>query len=163
MNLHDWAVRWSIPFDAFRDLQTLLGLYTPPLPHGAAMTEGPKSEAFVQSMVRLEASQKGLYLFRNNNGALKPQGSTRPVRFGLGNDSEKVNDMMKSGDLIGWRPVVIEPRHVGYKLAQFMSVEVKPEGWQYTGQDREPAQLAWANLVNAHGGDARFVSQAGTL
>lgn len=163
MNLHDWAVRWSIPFDAFRDLQTLLGLYTPPLPQADVDIRSTKSEAFVQSMTRLEASQKGLYLFRNNNGALKPEGSKRPVRFGLGNDSEQINDLMKSADLIGWRSVVIEQRHVGYKLAQFMSVECKPEGWQYSGNDREPAQLAWANLVNAHGGDARFVSQPGGL
>lgn len=162
MSLHAWANRWAIPLEAFRDLQTTLGLYTPPLPQ-AVEGVAPKSEAFVQSLVRLEASQKGVYLFRNNVGALTPKDSKRPVRFGLGNDSPQMNDVLKSADLIGWRPVVIEPRHVGYRIAQFVSREIKEPGWQYTGAGREAAQLAWSNLVNAHGGDAAFATDKGTL
>lgn len=162
VNLHDWANKWAIPFAAFRDLQLTLGLYTPPLPQ---VDEGvaPKSEAFVQSLVRLEAREKGVYLFRNNVGALTPKDSKRPVRFGLGNDSEKINDVIKSSDLVGWRPVVIEQRHVGYKIAQFTCREVKEPGWQYSGTGREGPQQAWLNLVNACGGDAAFATGKGTL
>jgi len=160
MNLHQWAARWNIPLECLRDLQTTLGTYTPPLdPAGPA---AGKSEAWVQSVVRLEASQKGVKLFRNNVGALKDERG-RLVRYGLGNDSSAMNEVLKSADLVGFRPVVILPQHVGHTLAQFVSREVKAPGWQYTGAGREPAQLAWANLVNANGGDASFVSGEGSL
>lgn len=164
MNLHDWFMRnQGRPLDllAFRELQITLGTYTPPLfPH--EVPESGKSEAWVQSVVRLEANHKGVKLFRNNSGALEDKGG-RLVRFGLGNDSAAINKVLKSADLIGFRPVVILPQHVGHTLAQFVSREVKAPGWQYTGADREPAQLAWANLVNAHGGDASFVTGEGSL
>lgn len=161
ITLHQWATRWGIGLEAFRDLQMVLGAYTPPLPREA---EGyGKSEAWAQSVVRLEASRKGVKLFRNNVGALMPKDSKRLVRFGLANESEQINDVIKSGDLIGWRPIVIQPQHVGYKIAQFTSREIKEPGWQYTGADREPAQLAWASLVVADGGDACFATGEGTI
>lgn len=160
MNLHQWAARWGLSIECLRDLQTTLGIYTPPLdPAGPAVG---KSEAWAQSMVRIEASQRGVKLFRNNVGALKDKGG-RLVRYGLGNDSEAMNEVLKSADLVGFRAVVILPRHVGHTIAQFVSREVKAPGWQYTGADREPAQLAWANLINAHGGDASFVTGEGSL
>jgi len=160
MNLHEWAIKWGVSMEAFRDLQTTLGTYTPPLPEGHE-SEG-KSESWAQSAVRLEASQKGLKLFRNNVGALQDK-TGRLVRYGLANDTKELNAVIKSGDLIGFRPVVIAPHHVGHTLAQFVSREIKAPGWQYTGADREPAQLAWCNLINAHGGDASFATGAGTL
>lgn len=159
-NIHTWAARWNLSLECVRDLQITLGTYTPPLTDDTL--GAGKSEAWVQSAVRLEASQKGLYLFRNNVGALKDT-TGRLVRYGLGNDTKQMNDALKSADLVGWRPVVIQSHHVGHTLAQFTSREVKEPGWQYTGADREPAQLAWANLVNAHGGDAAFATGPGTL
>lgn len=162
-DLHEWFNRHAgqpLTIEAFRDLQTTLGTYTPPLPDEA---EGAgKSEAWAQSVVRIEASQKGLKLFRNNSGALKDEGG-RLVRFGLGNDSAKANEVMKSGDLIGVRPLVILPHHVGHTFGQFVSREMKPPGWQYTGEGREAAQMRWCNLVNSCGGDAAFATGAGTL
>lgn len=160
MNLHTWAARWNIPLECLRDLQTTLGTYTPTL--DPANPAAGKSEAWVQSVVRLEASQKGVKLFRNNVGALKDERG-RLVRYGLGNDSAAMNEVLKSADLIGFKRVTIEPWHVGHTLAQFVSREVKSPGWQYTGAGREPAQLAWANLVNANGGDAAFVTGEGSL
>ena len=160
MNLHEWAARWNIPLECLRDLQTTLGTYTPPL--DPAEPAAGKSEAWVQSVVRLEASRKGVKLFRNNVGALKDDRG-RLVRYGLGNDTAAMNDVIKSADLIGWRPVLIEPWHVGHTIARFTSREIKAPGWQYTGTGREPAQLAWANLVNASGGDASFVTGEGSL
>jgi len=161
MNLHTWAAKWGVGVEAFRDLQMVLGTYTPPVLPTAP--EYGKSEAFAQSEVRLEASQKGIHLWRNNVGALIPKNSSRPVRFGLANDSEAMNDVIKSGDLIGIRPFVILPEHVGFVVGQFVSREIKEPGWQYTGAGREVAQLAWINRINASGGDAAFATGRGTL
>jgi len=162
-NLHTWfSNNAGRPLDLlmFRELQITLGTYTPPLfPHD---TGHGKSEAWAQSAIRLEASRKGLYLFRNNVGALEDR-SGRLVRYGLANDTKQMNETLKSGDLIGWRPVLIQPQHVGHTVAQFVSREVKAPGWQYTGAARESAQLAWANLVNSRGGDAAFATGPGSL
>ncbi len=159
-DLHEWARRWNVPLEMLRDLQTTLGVYTPPLP--AEAPGAGKSEAWAQSAVRLEASEKGVKLFRNNVGVLEDK-TGRPVRYGLGNDSPKMNEVIKSADLIGIRPLVILPHHVGHTFGQFVSREIKPPNWQYTGSGREPAQLAWANLINANGGDAAFATGPGTL
>lgn len=160
MNLYTWAARWGLPAECVRDLQTELGIYTPPLPSDAP--GAGKSEAWTLSVVRLEASRKGVTLWRNNCGALTDS-EGRLVRYGLANDSKEMSKRIKSGDLIGWRSVLIEPRHVGHVIAQFISREAKPPGWQYTGTPREVAQLTWANTVNAAGGDAAFATGEGTL
>lgn len=158
--IHEWAIKWRVPVEALRDLQVTLGTYTPPL-DPQAPAHG-KSEAWAQSAVRLEASQKGVKLFRNNVGALKDT-KGRLVRYGLGNDTPALNDVLKSADLIGVRSVLILPNHVGCTIGQFVSRECKEPGWQYTGAGREPAQLAWANMINSMGGDAAFTTGAGSL
>lgn len=163
MSLHQWAIQWGVGPAALADLQHRLGLVTPTFD---AQRDGPtagKSEAFVQSLVRLEASQKGYKLFRNNVGVLENAETGRPVRFGLANDSAAVNKLVKSGDLIGWRSLVIPPEMVGYRIAQFVSREIKEPGWQFTGAERETAQKAWADAVNADGGDAAFATGVGSL
>lgn len=159
--LHQWALDWGVHAAALQDLQRRMGLLTPSGPDEVGPSLG-KSEAWAQSAIRLEASQKGFTMFRNNNGALKnPAG--RLVRFGLGNDSEALNNVLKSADLIGPRPMLIQPHHVGHIIGQFVSREVKEPGWQYTGDGREVAQLNWANFVNSMGGDAAFATGPGTL
>ncbi len=120
------------------------------------------SEAYAQFQVRLEAPTKGVTLWRNNVGVLTDING-RPVRFGLANDSKQLNEALKSSDLIGWRPVLITPGHVGRTLAQFVSRECKAPGWTYTGTDRERAQKAWLDLVAAAGGDSAFATGPGTL
>jgi hypothetical protein len=158
--IHQWAIKWGVRLDAVQDLQLMLGTLTLP---PSAQSSGPaKSEAWAQSAVRLEASEKGVKLWRNNVGALLDRNG-RLVRYGLANDSQQMNEKIKSGDLIGWRPVLITPAHVGHTLGQFVSREIKEPGWQYTGTEREAAQLTWANVVNAAGGDARFATGPGTL
>lgn len=162
-DLHTWFRRHAgqpLTLDAFRDLQITLGTYTPQLPEEAPGVG--KSEAWAQSMVRIEASEKGIKLFRNNSGALMDKDG-RLVRFGLGNDSANANKVIKSGDLIGIRPLLIQPHHVGHVFGQFVSREIKPPGWQFTGAGREEAQMRWCNLVNACGGDAAFATGPGTL
>lgn len=152
-----WAARWQIPPAAMADLQTrLLGL------DGTPTAVAGKSEAAVQSQVRLEASRKGGRLFRNNVGAGYGEDGSF-MRWGLANDSAQVNKVIKSADLIGLRPVLIEQKHVGLVIGQFVSREVKAAGWKYAGTDREVAQLNWAALVNTLGGDASFATGEGTL
>lgn len=159
MNLHEWAHRWGVPAAALEDLRLQLGLdNTVP----ASQRGVGHNEDAVQVAVRFEAARKGLLVWRNNVGALK-DATGRVVRYGLANDSTAVNKKIKSGDLIGVRPVTITPAHVGQVIGQFVSRECKAHGWFYTGADREPAQLAWANLVLSVGGDAAFTTGEGTL
>lgn len=126
------------------------------------------SEAYVQSLVRLEAPAKNVKLWRNNVGVLLDRNG-RPVRYGLANDSEKLNRVIKSGDLIGWRPRLITLDDVGRIIAQFVSRECKPVGWRPAPVGtserylHEEAQRAWAGLINADGGDAAFATGEGTL
>ncbi len=154
----DWAARWRIPPAAMADLQSrVLGL------DGTPGAVAGRSEAAVQNQVRLEASRKGGRLFRNNVGSFQDPASGSWVRFGLCNDSARLNAMVKSADLIGLRPVLVEPKHVGLVLGQFVSREIKAAGWRYAGTEREVAQLNWATLVNTLGGDASFATGEGTL
>jgi hypothetical protein len=122
-----------------------------------------ESEAAVQARVRVEASRKGMRLFRNNVGAFTDPDSGQFVRFGLANDSKQLNAVIKSGDLIGIRPRVVQPGDVGRLIGQLVSREVKRGGWRYTGSPREQAQLNWINLVNSLGGDAAFCTGEGSL
>jgi hypothetical protein len=116
------------------------------------------SESLVQSKVRLICARLGWYLWRNNRGAFK-DATGRWVRYGLGNDSKKFGDKVKSSDEIGWRKVVITQAMVGKTIAQFVSLECKPEGWEFNPNDEhEVAQKVWIDLVNKDGGYAAFIS-----
>ena len=125
------------------------------------------SESREQTTVRLEAAQKGVQLWRNNVGAgflsATNGGTGSFIRFGLCNDSAALNQNIKSADLIGIRPILIGPEHVGRLIGQFVSREVKRADWRYAATEREQAQQRWINLVNAAGGDACFATGFGTL
>lgn len=157
-NLMVWAARWGIPAAAIADLQqSLLGLDTQP-----SGVPG-RSEAAVQSRVRVAASQAGRRVWRNNVGAVHDPVTNMHVRFGLANDSPQVNKALKSGDLIGITPRLIGPADLGSVVGQFTSYECKHGGWRFTGSDRENAQAAWAALVTSLGGIARFVTDEGQI
>lgn len=117
-----------------------------------------KSEADVQAHIRLLASRAGGRLWRNSVGAgiLAESGSF--VRWGLANDTSAMNKQVKSGDLIGIIPVLITAEHVGTVIGQFVSREVKREGWTYKGGPHEEAQQRWIDLVRSLGGDAAFTT-----
>ena len=157
MNLHQWAARWNVSMPALHELREMFGEISTD-PESAAQTP----EGDVQNLIRLEASRKGLRLWRNNVGAL-PTVEGGFVRYGLANDSKAMNQKIKSSDLIGIRPVRIEPRHVGQIIGQFVAREVKRGGWQYSGTKREQAQLKYMELVTSLGGDAQFATNEGTL
>lgn len=115
------------------------------------------SEGKIQQDIRLQAAQRGWLLLRNNSGACTTNDG-RHIRFGLGNDSERVNRQIKSSDLIGIRPVLITPEMVGRVLGVFQAVECKKEGWRYSGDAREAAQQKFGTIIQKHGGCFTFAS-----
>lgn len=157
-NLTDWANKWNIPQEAVTDLMNNL--------RGIDSTSPPDTsaghEAYVQQAVRLEASSKGCRLWRNNVGAVQTDDG-RHIRYGLCNESKRVNEKIKSSDLIGICPVLVKPEHVGRTHGIFLAREVKRESWQYSHTKREQAQLNFLNLVLSLGGDSAFAKGIGTL
>lgn len=116
------------------------------------------SEAEVQQQIRLRAQQHGTPLLRNNSGATFDENG-RMVRYGLGNDSSRLNEVFKSPDLIGIWPVIITPEHVGRTLGVFFGVECKPTGWKFRESDkRAVAQKNFGDWVINHGGLFRFAT-----
>lgn len=157
-NLNQWAIKYGIPFEAVEDLRAMLGaVNTDPTP-----VENDGSETRVQTLVRLEATRVGGRLWRNNVGATYTDDG-RYLRYGLANDSKKMNSKIKSSDLIGIRPVYITPRMIGVTIGQFIARECKPEKWTYAETPRELAQLNFLELVMSLGGDAAFAIGEGTL
>jgi len=79
--LHDWALRWAVPYEALQELSATLGaVIVEPSPMAG------KSEAAVQAAKRLQASNRGGRLWRNNLGAyLDEHGNF--IRYGLCNDT----------------------------------------------------------------------------
>lgn len=159
MNLTDWAAAWGVSTPALADLRNrVLGL------DGGSPAPAPgKSEAAVQAAARAEASRKGMRVWRNNLGAYQDPHSGSFVRYGLANDSAQVNAVVKSADLIGIRPRVIQPGDVGYLIGQFVSFECKHSTWTWGNTEREIAQRNWATLVLSLGGDARFITGEGQI
>ena len=125
------------------------------------MRQKLKLEDQVQSELRLKIAKEGrTVVFRNNCGAMA-DATGRVVRYGLANDSARVNELIKSHDLIGWTRTVITPDMVGKTVAVFTSIECKREGWTPNLNDkREHAQRMWAKAVTESGGIARFISDA---
>lgn len=118
-------------------------------------------EAKATENVWLRASVWGSRLFRNNSGVLKNDRGT-PVRFGLGNESAKINKRLKSSDLIGFTPVTITQDMVGKQVAVMTAIEVKPAGTkirtEWNERSREWAQQKFIDLVNRFGGLAGFAT-----
>jgi len=121
-----------------------------------------KPEQLVQAQVRMEASQQGFRLWRNNVGvAMDSRGI--PIRYGLCNESKQMNKNIKSSDLIGIRPIVITQEMVGETIGQFVAMEVKKEDWKFSGNDREQAQDRFLTLVKSLGGYAKFINNVEDL
>lgn len=120
------------------------------------------NEATLQALVRLEAAKQGWMTWRNNTGVLLDR-EGRPVRYGLCNDSSAVNRSVKSGDLIGIRPVRVTQEMVDQVIGQFVSLEVKHTGWHQRNDEHTQAQQRWIDIVTRAGGYAKFVTKEGDL
>ena len=139
-NLQIWAHRWGISDQALHELQLMS------LPDiDVTDTESEQLETQISADVRIQASRFGVILLRNNSGVgVNPAG--RPVRFGLGNDSKRLNQVRKSADLIGLAP-----------NGRFIAIETKRPGWRYRATAEEIAQRNFLDLVIRMNGVAGFV------
>ena len=155
MNIHDWARRHNVSQQALSELLMTI------TERNVGTSE--LSESAIQTNIRLEASRKGIRLWRNNVGVMHDAEAGIYVRYGLANESKQMNEVIKSGDLIGIRPITITQEHIGRVIGQFVSREVKHGKWRYTGTLREIAQMNWINIVNTLGGDAQFCNGEGSL
>lgn len=113
------------------------------------------SESDVQQEIQLAAMIQGTQLWRNNSGELRDR-EGRPVRYGLGNVSKKINKIIKSSDLIGGTQVVITPDMVGKTIFIFTAIEAKSNDRKIQKDERYQAQLNYINLVKSKGGIAGF-------
>lgn len=162
MDYNDWAARHP---QAAAELNQMLGAVPwPTTPEGG---DG-KSEAWAQQQVRFKVAHGGGMSWRNNVGATPakcPDCNARrqPIRYGLANDSTRLNETIKSHDLICAIPRLITPQMVGATIAQFGSIETKRPGWQFTGKGQEAGQMAWAVLIRRIGGFAVFSTGDVTL
>lgn len=156
--IYEWAKKHGIPAAALKDLLSMFGAYD--LPQRAA--DGTLEDE-VQQRVRLEAASKGKILWRNNVGVTENH-----VRYGLCNDSPKVNKRLKSSDCVGIESRLITPEMVGKTVGVFLAREIKRPGWVFQkgskqNKDREMAQLRWMLIVSAMGGNAAFTDGEGSL
>ena len=154
INLYSWAMKWNIPPAAVDDLRQQMGLdsINVPAPHGGEFA----SESRVSSAKRLSFAQQGGLLWRNNVGAMQDQ-TGRVVRYGLANESKKMNTYVKSSDLIGIQPTIILNHMVGTTIGKFVAIETKKEGWKYNSNDpHSVAQLKFMELIISRGGTAYF-------
>lgn len=145
--LEEWARRWGVTPEAMADLRTHLTIPGTPSSSGI--------ETDVVGSVRLAASEASWTLFRNNVGACYDN-TGRFIRYGLANDSAQLNKSLKSSDLIGIRPVIIDPTHLGRTIGQFVALECKRPNWKFKGTKREAAQEKFLALIASSGGYARF-------
>ncbi len=129
--LEQWRQKHGINDDAWTDLCVTLA-FNPPMPTPAEETD--YGETAISSTIRLEASKLGVSLWRNNSGVATNRDG-RPVRFGLGNDSKRLNETMKSSDLIGLT-----------SRGTFVAVEVKRPGWHARFERFTPRELAQWNF-----------------
>jgi hypothetical protein len=111
----------------------------------------------------LRAGEWGCKLFRNNSGMLYNKDGV-PVRYGLGNISQKYNTKVKSSDKIGWTPIEITQEMVGKTIPVFTAFEDKTPKFKikdsYREGSREAAQLKFINIVKQAGGVAGFTRNA---
>ena len=149
MTITEWARKWNVSTQALVELSKIGMIEDQSL-------SDLSSEAGAQTNLRLSASKLGIRLWRNNVGALKTKEGTW-VRYGLCNESKAINERTKSSDLIGLRPLIITPEHVGTTVGQFVAREVKAPGWKFSRVDnRAVAQKRFLDLVTRMGGDAAF-------
>lgn len=158
IDLSEWQRRHGITPLVMHDLVSILCApaditFDP----GAEHTEGAG-----QQRIRLEAPKHGDRLWRNNVGACTDD-SGNFIRYGIGNDSTKMNKEIKFPDLIGIRPVMVTQAMVGSRVGVFVGIECKAGGWKFMGTQRELAQRKALNLIQSLGGFATFATGPGDV
>ncbi len=149
--LYTWANRYNITTDALKELIELIEPTT-------CITDNTQlqTELDLQNRIRLDFMDTGGRLWRNNVGAFYDK--KRIVRYGLANESKKINSTLKSADLIGIKPILITDAHVGKIIGQFVSREIKNPCVRINKTKRLDAQKNWALLIQLFGGDAKIVN-----
>lgn len=111
------------------------------------------AERGIQNEIRLELSEAGATMFRNNTAMAWVGSMTERLSGGkvLLYDARPLHAGLCEGssDLIGWTPVEITPEMVGKTLAVFTAVEVKSA----TGRPSGP-QKNFINQIQRAGGVA---------
>lgn len=141
--LLSWAMKWQVPQAAIDELMSMDDLDD----NGVV---GP-SEMPILRQCRLEADRLGGALYRNNSGATFDRNG-RMIRYGLGNDSKKLNRDYKMPDLVGIAPGGL-----------FWGVEVKRVGWKGVSNDREKAQQNAGRHIESLGGIFGFATDPAQL
>lgn len=161
--IDEWGLNWGVSQNALLDLKMRMGM-TGQLAIGERDHQGQahRSEAYVDSLLMLEAGEKDVMLFRNNSGAFQDKNG-RWIRFGLANESKSMSERIKSPDRVGFRKRLITQAMVGSVLGQAVFRECKEPGWQYTGVGREVPQATFLNLAASYGCDAAFCTGKGSL
>lgn len=136
--LLEWAMKWQVPQSALDELMTMEDF--------GDDGHGTGSESSVVRACRLEADRLGGVLWRNNSGATFDRNG-RMIRYGLGNDSKKLNRDYKSSDLLGLTPD-----------GRFWAVECKARGWKGVRNEREQAQANFGRHVVKLGGLFAFAT-----
>ena len=136
--LLQWAMRWQVPAAALDELMSMDDI-------DDSGTVGP-SEMSVLKKCRLQADVLGGVLWRNNSGATFDKNG-RMIRYGLGNDSKKLNRDYKMPDLVGIR-----------RDGRFWSAEIKRPGWSGVSNDREKAQANAGRHIESLGGLFTFAT-----
>jgi hypothetical protein len=178
--IEQWADRYRVPPIALKELYEIL---TPPLPDFGATRNERSEQNKIRAAAPLAGAslwRNNSGVARESNGpgrcpkcdSVLPIAShavacpgcrkrilrgeaTRYVRYGLGNDSRKINDRFKSPDLIGLTPVIIRPEHIGRTFGVFTGIEVKTGP---TNATRLKAQRNFLNHIRMKGGIACFAS-----
>lgn len=153
MSFIEWATRWNIPAQAVKEYYALFQI--PESVH----TDGRGESAVQGEIIRAANPSIDASLWRNNNGACTDE-TGRLIRYGLGHVSKKFNLEWKSSDLIGITPIVVTPRHVGYRLGVFTAVEVKEPGWRKPTDQHERGQANFLASVIAKGGIGMFATDS---
>jgi hypothetical protein len=91
------------------------------------------TEQDIQNKVRIDAAKRGILLWRNNVGAARTE-TGRIIRYGLANDSSRVNREIKSSDLIGITPKMITSDDIGAMVGVFTAIEIKRPGWTFNSK-----------------------------
>lgn len=119
------------------------------------------TEAQLLSEVRIQAPKYGSFLMRNNSGVFVNQKTNRPIRFGLGNDSSRLNSKFKSSDLIGITPRRCE---CGRIHGIFTALEIKKPKWKFDKNNNvHVGQNNFLNKIRENGGLCAFITSMNDL